>query len=143
MTRHPSSPWPARDDELRKLWATGLSTSLIGERMGVTKGSIIGRSHRLNLPPRRLPIRRPDPPRQKRPAPVAAFALAVDRKPVAAPAPMPAPPVVYLGSVHDCCWIEGHPAGTRTLYCGEPSEPGSPYCSTHEARAYVRVRRAA
>ena len=42
---------------LRVLWAEGHSTAEIGRRMGLTKNSIVGKAHRLNLPPRPSPIR--------------------------------------------------------------------------------------
>ena len=42
---------------LRVLWNEGHSTAEIGRRMGLTKNSIVGKAHRLNLPPRPSPIR--------------------------------------------------------------------------------------
>jgi hypothetical protein len=45
--------WSAEQDaQLRQYWDAGHSTAEIGRRMGVTKNSIIGRAHRLLLPPR-------------------------------------------------------------------------------------------
>ena len=41
-----------RDEELKRLWAQGLSTSRIGDQLGVTKNAVVGRSHRLRLPSR-------------------------------------------------------------------------------------------
>ena len=43
---------------LRELWAEGLSTAEIGRRMSVSKNAVVGKAHRLNLPPRPSPIRR-------------------------------------------------------------------------------------
>lgn len=43
---------PEQDAQLRQHWDAGHSTAEIGRRMGVTKNSIIGRAHRLLLPPR-------------------------------------------------------------------------------------------
>ena len=43
---------PEQDAQLRQHWEAGHSTAEIGRRMGVTKNSIIGRAHRLMLPPR-------------------------------------------------------------------------------------------
>jgi GcrA cell cycle regulator len=43
---------PEQDAQLRQHWDAGHSTAEIGRRMGVTKNSIIGRAHRLMLPPR-------------------------------------------------------------------------------------------
>lgn len=50
-----------QDAELTQLWAGGLSTSEIGGAMGVTKNAVIGRAHRLDLPPRGQPagLRKP------------------------------------------------------------------------------------
>jgi len=41
---------------LRALWAEGHSASEIGRRMGVSKNAVVGKSHRLCLPPRPSPI---------------------------------------------------------------------------------------
>lgn len=52
--------WNAdRDDKLRELWAAGLTTTEIGQALGsgCTKNAVIGRAHRLELPPRPSPIR--------------------------------------------------------------------------------------
>jgi GcrA cell cycle regulator len=43
---------------LRALWAEGHSTAEIGRRLGVSKNAVVGKAHRLNLPPRPSPIRR-------------------------------------------------------------------------------------
>lgn len=43
---------------LRALWDEGLSTAEIGRRLGVSKNAVVGKAHRLGLPPRPSPIRR-------------------------------------------------------------------------------------
>lgn len=62
--------WCAEEDaRLRALWAEGLSNVAIAQRMGRAKNSIVGRSHRLQLPSRPSPIIRgaePAPPRPQR-----------------------------------------------------------------------------
>ena len=51
------SLWTAeRDSQLRALWDAGVSGSQIADRMGMTKNAVIGRAHRLKLPPRVSPI---------------------------------------------------------------------------------------
>jgi GcrA cell cycle regulator len=51
------SPWtPERDAQLTADWASGFTTSEIGDRMGISKNSVIGRAHRLRLPSRGSPI---------------------------------------------------------------------------------------
>jgi GcrA cell cycle regulator len=44
--------------KLRALWATDLSTAQIGLRMDISKNAVVGKAHRLDLPPRPSPIRR-------------------------------------------------------------------------------------
>lgn len=43
---------------LKELWAEGLSTAEIGRRLSITKNAVVGKAHRLSLPPRPSPIRR-------------------------------------------------------------------------------------
>lgn len=45
-------------ERLRSLWAEGHSTAEIGRRLGVSKNAVVGKAHRLALPPRPSPIRR-------------------------------------------------------------------------------------
>lgn len=47
-----------RIDRLTLLWADKkLSASKIGEKLGVTRNAVIGKAHRLELPPRRQYVR--------------------------------------------------------------------------------------
>ena len=51
------SPWNDElDATLTSEWAAGFSTAEIGRRMGISKNSVIGRAHRLQLPSRGSPI---------------------------------------------------------------------------------------
>ena len=53
-----ANPWTdAGDTYLRALWDEGYSGSEIGARMGRSKGSVLGRAHRLGLPARESPIK--------------------------------------------------------------------------------------
>ena len=45
-------------DELRRMWAEGLTTSEIAKSLGVSKNSIVGKVHRLGLSGRPSPIKR-------------------------------------------------------------------------------------
>ena len=42
---------------LRAFWQDGHSTAEIGRRMGTSKNAVVGKAHRLDLPPRPSPIR--------------------------------------------------------------------------------------
>lgn len=81
--------WPPEQiAELRRLWPTGLSTIEIGRRLGVSKNAVVGKAHRLELPPRPSPIRprldgapeRPRKPRQTPPTPLTPERLALIRR---------------------------------------------------------------
>src|ERR1700733_10421343 len=60
LMRNTNSEFEWTDDtirELRQLWSEGHSTAEIGRRMGVTKNTVVGKAHRLDLPARPSPIR--------------------------------------------------------------------------------------
>ena len=47
------STWtPERIAEVTRLWSEGLTTAEIGKMVGVTKNAVVGKAHRLGLPPR-------------------------------------------------------------------------------------------
>jgi hypothetical protein len=49
MRRISGSFWtPERDERLRRLEAEGLSAAKIGEKLGTTRGAVLGRLHRLS-----------------------------------------------------------------------------------------------
>ena len=151
---------------LRQDWAEGLSTRIIGERLGFSKNSIVGKAHRLDLPPRPSPVRRrmldgkfvPNEavPRRHYPVPalpalacimvplpnisVIAVARVVKRKApasaVVAP-PSAESPLPWQGRIAPCCWPEGEPGTKSFRFCREPSKPGQVYCSDHMKRAYI------
>jgi GcrA cell cycle regulator len=50
------------------LWGEGHSTAEIGRRLNVTKNAVVGKAHRLDLPPRPSPIRRDGPRLSSRPS---------------------------------------------------------------------------
>ncbi|MFD1111075.1 GcrA family cell cycle regulator [Pseudoroseomonas ludipueritiae] len=87
---------PEAIEALRGYWAEGHSTAEIGRRMGISKNAVVGKAHRLNLPPRPSPIRREATgaqPEAPRPAPVAAPVVAEAATAIAAPPPaQPAAP---------------------------------------------------
>lgn len=149
------SAWPGADGALRLGWAQGLSASQIGHRIGVSKNAVIGRAHRLNLPPRPSPIVGASVPRVrpgrrlKMVPPILAF---IEAQPVE-PAPVviqrkPAP-----GRTCDWpMWTDG-PVPRPPVFCGEPVRwretrngwlPCS-WCDAHYARVFQpeRVRETA
>ena len=119
-----ATPWtPTLDARLRAEWATGTSASEIGRRLGVSKNAVIGRAHRLYLPPRPSAIRRkgePSPPRPPRP-------------------PKP-PTVAYVPSrparqvARECQYLTSKAKPWR--FCGAPCITGRSWCAEHARRVH-------
>jgi GcrA cell cycle regulator len=85
---------------LRALWADGHSTAEIGRRMGVSKNAVVGKAHRLNLPPRPSPIRRDRA--GLRPRPVAVRRIFGPTLPPLLGTEQPAAPVVIAAVEAEC-----------------------------------------
>ncbi len=114
-----ASDWtPERISALIALWEEGLTTSEIGNRLGVTKNAVVGKVHRLGLPKRQSPIRK------------------TAEKPA-----VPTGEIIKLDKLTPsmCCWPEGDPGTEDFRFCGAPAMEGRPYCEEHCRRAYVRV----
>ena len=149
-TVYESSPWSASTlKKLHELWGSGVPTQTIAVALGRSKGSVIGKAHRLGLS-RPSPIRRdPDAPKKTKKASQAtanlASAIARSRPNHVSdfdnhtyrPPPPQQPTQAPLPTVRDCQWIEGE--GPPWVMCGARSAPGRPYCRDHAARAYLRV----
>ena len=137
---------------LRTLWAEGHSTAEIGRRMGISKNAVVGKAHRLELPPRPSPIRRegsgtPRPPRRPvpprvngptlpsmaaPPPPLRAAAPAVaQHRPIVEPARAPVPPPAIVEKPAMRPVPVARPS-SRTMSCcwplGEPGTPGFRFC---------------
>src|SRR4051812_39810725 len=155
-----------RVELLKKLWADGLSASVIATELGgVTRNAVIGKVHRLGLsgrakapapqPPRRAkPTRAPSHPLRTAPSVHGNAALAVEIVPVAEPkpeaeaTPRPTQDVVIALSERVtimelreqmCRWPLGDPGREDFRFCGGRSSPGGPYCLHHSALAYQPV----
>lgn len=134
---------PERDAALAQLWADGsLSAAEIGRRLGTSKNSVVGRSHRLHLPARQSPIRRGDSPKIRQPrtkrSTLLLEELAPGREPVT-PAPQTPNPISAVERLRGPCrWPIGHPGTPGFAFCGAVSRPGRPYCEEHCECAYVR-----
>jgi len=125
-------------EELKKLWAKGLSTAEIGRELGVSKNAVVGKSHRLALKPRPSPIsgKSAEPA-----APGAPKAAAAPAKPKVAKAAKPKE-VAKIGDIIDlgpqmCRWPFGDPGDDDFHFCGRQVTPSKPYCPEHCAVAYV------
>ena len=154
-----STDWhTAAIDRLKRLWAEGFSTAEIGRRLGMTKNAVIGKAHRLKLPPRSSPIRGQTADTQRAPKPkrvseptLASLRVHVPSAPppalAAAPLPAPCPAMPrspaspYPGRDRlPCSWPLGQPGRAEFRYCDAAVVPGKPYCGEHCQRAYARWR---
>ncbi len=145
---------------LRSMWAEGLTTAEIGRRLGVTKNAVVGKSHRLLLPPRPSPIRRLPagqaprlqlrrtvgptlPPLQNTTrtlAPVAVAAVPAAAVPAVRAPALRAVPAMAGGRITTCCWPLGDPGTPSFRFCDDTAQANKPYCRAHAALAYVKVR---
>ena len=122
-----------------------MSTAEIGRRLGISKISVVGKAHRLELPARPSPIKNRGPrplsaPRIRRPAETVPVAKAPQPQQQAAPKPAKLVAVPVQGTGGPCQWPHGHPGQAGFHFCGEASLPGKPYCAEHAARAYVSAK---
>ena len=109
-----------RLDELKKLWAEGLSISQIGEALGVSRNAIAGKAHRMGLP--------------KRPSPISK-SKAEKAEPVVVEEEQDLPLRLELRQLvwsrSKCCWPTGDPKKNGFVFCGDAVVPGKPYCLPH------------
>lgn len=151
-----ASPWTdATNTRLRHLWNEGLSTAEIGRRLNVSKNSVIGKAHRLDLPGRPSPIKCVDgpKPRQLRPRlprhlpespPTPAARPGTDGEALGTsgnPAPRITTTTVRIPPLRivECCWPIGDPGTSSFRFCDAPALAGKPYCACHARLAYVRT----
>lgn len=142
---------------IRDLWAEGHSAAEIGRRMGKTKCSIVGKVHRLELPPRPSPIKCIQDgakaalsiraPASRPLQPILARASAGSgtttrmRSEIPAGAVRAAPePVRREIGRKPCCWPIGEPGTREFRFCDAEAVKGRPYCTQHTGQAYERVR---
>lgn len=156
--------WPEEMKQiLRERWARGDPTQEIADALKVTKDAVVGKAHRMHLPPRPSPIKRdgvvkwkenrlrpgrakrslapnkplPDMPAFHPDAPIPP-PRRIHRKKVPQVAAQPQPVIARYGRVQPCCWPLDLPNG-KFRYCDAPSAPGKPYCPEHCQIAYVPV----
>ena len=133
---------------LRALWDEGHSTAEIGRRLGITKNAVVGKAHRLMLPPRPSPIRRSEAANHvpRREMVKRTTGPTLPALPEARPAPAPRPALRAVAPqprgvrVSACCWPIGDPGTPSFRFCDGGALPNKPYCAEHAALAYVKVR---
>jgi GcrA cell cycle regulator len=141
---------------LRVMWIRGDATPAMARAFGVSKNALIGKVHRLDLPPRPNPARPKGTPAVPRPAPAPRLRSTLSplaseraalpplppeapprdapRRVIAAPIPAPVPAPVATPSTGECSWLISE---RPYRYCDAPTFGRLPYCECHAARAYV------
>lgn len=152
-----------RTTQLRVLWFDGVHTSVIAEKLGVTKGMVCGKARREKLPQRvpapwsgpraalaeererkkreRAIARAARRPQRVHPFVQSKLAKAVERA-TATPVEDMAIPLeqrkTLLELTPSCCkWPVGDPAQEGFFFCGGVAEMSGPYCPAHARRAYA------
>src|SRR5262245_30901701 len=134
---------------LTQLWGEGLSASLIGARLGVSRSAVIGKVHRLGLAGRATTTRQHNKVAAKTRKARAAF-LGIHYTPEDALPRRPPPPprvedvaresIFALDKHHRSCrWVcVDDPTRTsiyEPMFCGLAAVVGQPYCEGHLHRA--------
>ncbi|MBR46224.1 MAG: hypothetical protein CMM31_07055 [Rhodospirillaceae bacterium] len=129
--------------EVTRLWGEGLTTAEIGKQVGVTKNAVVGKAHRLGLPPRPSPIRRNG---SGGGGSTGRSAGGSGNSGTRAPRPVakaPVKPVRHLAlstSGARCKWPFGHPGEADFHFCGSLALVNKPYCPEHYQMAYLPAR---
>jgi GcrA cell cycle regulator len=126
-----------RVEQLKKLWAEGLSASQIARTMGdVTRNAVIGKVHRLGLSGRATTNRSDRPRRATIPKPMPKPVVAEPETIVEATLANGDFATVMTLSSTMCRWPIGDPGSTEFHFCGNGTDNGSPYCDAHVRMAY-------
>jgi GcrA cell cycle regulator len=144
-----------RVEQLKKLWADGLSASQIAAQLGnITRNAVIGKVHRLGLsgraksPSSAAP--RPRKPRSShmlrlsRPSMRGNTALAHAYDMDLEPEPVPYDNIIPIGQRRTllelkedtCRWPIGDPGSPEFFFCGGNTVTSLPYCAYHSRVAY-------
>lgn len=140
-----------RIDMLKRLWAEGLSASLIAKKLGgITRNSAIGKAHRLGLESRKTAHSLPNPGRTRK-------ARIVDKMPHQTPLEAfvseaaalegpKAPGIPILKATSTTCRsVEGHEVNeqgyTLAVFCSNPKTEEASFCPFHQAIYYRKDTR--
>ncbi|MBQ8870944.1 MAG: global cell cycle regulator GcrA-like protein [Alphaproteobacteria bacterium] len=137
-------------DGLKQMWKEGLTTNEIAKRLGVSKNSIVGKVHRLNLKARPSPIKKKEE--------ITATEVTETKEEVVKQSNTPIKKIT-VASVnilttkktkkdsclkltdldnHTCRWPIGDPKDDNFCFCGKTIRSGQTYCEEHAAIAYVK-----
>lgn len=143
-------------EELKRLWAEGLTTGEIGKRLDFSKNAVVGKAHRLGLESRPSPIKRSGEntnngeseskkaktPVEKTPQPTKAKVQKEEPVKKAEPVPVKNKETKLEDLTNNSCrWPIGDPKEEGFHFCGKETFNGKPYCLEHCATAYVGINK--
>ena len=107
---------------LKKLWTKGATTAEIAKKLGLSKNSVIGKVHRLNL--------------GARPSPIKTKKTTLIKTPKVKTPKSDRVGIMDL-KLNTCRWPIGDPTEADFHFCGKNTAMGKPYCAEHCALAYA------
>lgn len=136
-------------EQLRQMWAQGLTANEIAKNLGVTKNAIVGKVHRLCLTARPSPIKSKENEGEEAElltveTTVKQTAKSVSEEKISSAKPAPKAckdiniKLVDLDS-HTCRWPIGDPRDDDFCFCGKKVRTGQTYCDEHSQMAYVKA----
>ncbi len=144
-------------EQLRQMWADGLTANEIAKKLGVTKNAIVGKVHRLCLKARPSPIKTKGPDDVEENVVVTEVVeTVIEETPIEIVeeepeviAETPVKPETKAGKAeniklvdldsHTCRWPIGDPRDDDFCFCGKKVKAGQTYCDEHSAMAYVKA----
>ncbi|MBR2299332.1 MAG: global cell cycle regulator GcrA-like protein [Alphaproteobacteria bacterium] len=142
-------------DGLKQMWKKGLTTNEIAKELGVSKNSIVGKVHRLNLTARPSPIKKKDGEDEindieiQKNEPVTKEPIVKEKSKVLKTSKIEINTIevkahkntcIKLSELdsHTCRWPIGDPKDEGFCFCGRKVKAGQTYCEEHAAIAYVK-----
>lgn len=137
-------------DNLKKMWTEGLTTNEIAKKLGVSKNSIVGKVHRLNLKARPSPIKKKEETTSVNNSSTVddsgKSSSKIIKKISITPVNISSSNEIRQDSClkltqldnHTCRWPIGDPRDDNFCFCGKAVRGGQTYCEEHSAIAFVK-----
>lgn len=137
-------------DSLKQMWKEGLTTTEIAKRLGVSKNSIVGKVHRLNLKARPSPIKKKEETvvaettgtKEENTKQATKSIKKINISPISVSTEKVKKESSCLKLTeldnHTCRWPIGDPRDDNFCFCGKAVRSGQTYCEEHSAIAYVK-----
>ena len=138
---------PEMIENLKNLWLSGTTTNEIAKTLGLSKNSVVGKVHRLNLEARPSPIKKKEELKKKKTAKKLPqqHQKTAEKQTKSEPKPDNTPKTqkklgLKLSELdsHTCRWPLGDPKDENFCFCGQKVRAGQTYCDEHAAIAYVK-----